>query len=52
MKNVLKHQYLLTLIDLKLNEYIVNFQPLEVVFRGSGTQLQVGENLNSIFLAV
>ena len=25
-----------------------NFQPLEVVDRGSETQLQVGENLNNI----
>ena len=27
-----------------------NFQPLEVVGRGSETQLQVGENLNKITL--
>ena len=25
---------------------MINFQPLEVVDRGSETQLQVGENLN------
>ena len=28
-----------------------NFQPLEVVVRGSETQLQVGENLNRLPLA-
>ena len=28
---------------------ISNFHPLEVVGRGSETQLQAGENLNSIF---
>ena len=28
--------------------YISNFQPLEVVGRGSETQLQVGENLNKV----
>ena len=27
----------------------VNFQPLEVVHRGSETQLQVGENINYLF---
>ena len=31
---------------LKLNEYMSNFQPLEVVGRGSETQLPLGENLN------
>ena len=29
-----------------------NFHPLEVVGRGSETQLQVGENLNSIICAL
>ena len=28
------------------NNIMSNFHPLEVVGRGSGTQLQVGENLN------
>ena len=28
----------------KLNQYMSNFHPLEVVDRGSETQLQVGEN--------
>ena len=28
-----------------------NFQPLEVVGRGSETQLQMGENLNKLTLA-
>ena len=32
----------------KLTRNIGNFHPLEVVGRGSETQLQVGENLNSI----
>ena len=31
------------MFSLKLNKYISNFQPLEVVGRGSETQLQVGE---------
>ena len=39
-----KHQYL-QMLGLKLNEYMDNFHPLEVVGRGSETQLQVGENL-------
>ena len=30
--------------DLKLNKYMSNFHPLEVVCRGSETQFQVGEN--------
>ena len=29
-------------------EHVSNFHPLEVVGRGSETQLQVGENLNAI----
>ena len=29
-----------------------NFHPLEVVGRGSGTQLQVGENLNYLIFSV
>ena len=29
----------------KLNKYLSNFHPLEVMGRGSETQLQVGENL-------
>ena len=33
------------MFGLKLNKY-ENFQPLEVVDRGSETQLEVGENLN------
>ena len=33
------------MLGLELNKYV--FRPLEVVGRGSETQLQVGENLNS-----
>ena len=44
MKCVSKHQDLQTLV-LKLNKYEY-FQPLEVVGRGSETQLHVAENLN------
>ena len=36
------------MFGLKLNKYMRNFHPLEVVGRGSETQLQVGENLNKI----
>ena len=36
------------MFGLKLNTYMSNFQPLEVVDRGSETQLQVGENLNKL----
>ena len=42
-----KHQYL-QMFGLTLNEYMSNFHPLEVVGRGSETQLQVGENLGYI----
>ena len=42
MKCVLKHQHY-QMFGLKLNK--CNFHPLEVVGRGSETQLQVGENL-------
>ena len=35
----------LQMFGLKLNK-MHNFHPLEVVGRGSGTQLQLGENLN------
>ena len=31
-----------------LNTYTSNFHPLEVVSRGSETQLQVGENFNFV----
>ena len=41
-----KHQNLLIFV-LKLNKYS-NVQPLEVVGRGSETQLQVGENFNNL----
>ena len=33
-------------ISLLISTNMSNFQPLEVVVRGSETQLQVGENLN------
>ena len=36
----------------KLNIYMSNFHQLEVVGRGSETQLQVGENLKKITLGV
>ena len=36
----------LQMFGLKLNKYMSNFHPLEVVGRGSETQLQVGEKLN------
>ena len=44
MKCVCKHKYLQIRV-LKLNK-MCNFQVLEVVGRGSETQLQVAENLN------
>ena len=44
MKSVFKHQDLQE-NGLKFNN-IINFHPLEVVGRGSETQLQVGEKLN------
>ena len=44
MKGVLKHQDL-QMVGVKKNKYS-HFQPLEVVGRGSETQLQVAENLN------
>ena len=44
MKCVSKHQDLQIVVP-KLNKND-NFQPLDVVGRGSETQLQVGENLN------
>ena len=34
--------------DLNCTKSIVHFYPLEVVGRGSETQLQVGKNLNGI----
>ena len=37
----------LQMFSLKLNKYS-NFQPLEVVDRGSETQLEVGGNLDQI----
>ena len=43
MKCVSKHQYLQIFVY-KINKYISNFHPLEVVDRGSETQLQLGEN--------
>ena len=45
MKLVFQHQNL-QMFDLKINKYKSNLHPLEVVGRGSETQLQVGENLN------
>ena len=41
-----KHQEL-QIFASKLNN-ICDFQPLEVVGRGSGTQLQVADNLNKL----
>ena len=49
MKRVSKHHHLQVFV-LKLNKY-ESFQPLEVVGRGSETQLQVDENLNKSNLA-
>ena len=46
MKCVSKNQDLQMFV-LKLNKYKY-FQPLEVVGRGSETQLQVGKNLNNL----
>ena len=46
-KCVFKHQYF-QIFGLKLN--ICNFHSLEVVGRGSDPQLQVGENLNYMYL--
>ena len=46
MNCVSKHQDL-QMFGLLLNKYKY-FQPLEVVGRGSETQLQVGENLNKL----
>ena len=46
MKWVLKHLKICECFGLKLNTNTSNFHPLEVVGRGSETQLQVGENLN------
>ena len=37
------------MFGLKLNKFMTNFHPLEVVGRGSDSQLQVGENLNDFF---
>ena len=34
---------------LKLNKYMSNFHPLDVVGRDSEAQRQVGENLNCLF---
>ena len=42
-----KHQHF-QMFDLELNIHMSNFHPLEVVGRGSETQLHVGENLNCI----
>ena len=44
MKYVFKHQDM-QMFDLKLNEYMSNFQPIELVGRGSEAQVQVAENL-------
>ena len=48
MKSVLKHvkHQDLQISSIKLKKNMDNFHPLEVVDRGSETQLQVGENLN------
>ena len=40
----------LQMFGIKLNTYLVIFQPLEVVGRGSETQLQVGEKLNKTLI--
>ena len=45
MKCTAKHQDLQMFV-LKLDKYMCNFYPTDVVGRGSETQLQVGENLN------
>ena len=42
---VFKHKYL-QMFDRKYNKYMTIFYTLEVVGRGSETQLQLGENLN------
>ena len=47
MKYVSKHQDS-QIFGLQLNKYMGNFQPLEVVGRGSETQLQVADNLNKL----
>ena len=47
MKCVSKHQDS-QIFGLQLNKYMGNFQPLEVVGRGSETQLQVADNLNKL----
>ena len=36
------------MFGLKINKYMSNFQPLEIVDRGSETQPQVVENLNRL----
>ena len=47
MKGVSKHQDLQIFV-LKSNKYVCDFQLLEVVCRGSETQLQVAENFNKL----
>ena len=47
MKCLFEHQDL-KMFGLKLNKYMKNFHPLEVVSRCSETQLQVVEHLNKI----
>ena len=47
MKCVSKNHYLQVFV-LKLKNNMSNFQPLDVVGRGSETQLQVSENLNKL----
>ena len=47
MKCVLKHQDL-QMFGFRLNKYRVIFHQLEIVGRGSDTQLQVGENLERL----
>ena len=42
------HHQDLQILVLKFNK-MSHFQPLEVVGRGSETQLQAGENLNQLF---
>ena len=37
-----------TNVSSQIEQVLSNFHPLEVVCRGSETQLQVGENLNKI----
>ena len=53
----MSNHFLTECLDVKIFKYLVsnwtnmsNFHPLEVVGRGSETQLQVGENLNYLII--